>query len=78
MIYCKLIEGQLIFAPHKIQVENNIIHNPTEEQLKLQGWKQLIITMPPEIKKEECLEKTYMDIGEYILQDWIIKDKKEG
>ena len=78
MIYCKLVEGQLIFAPQKIQIDNNTIHNPTEEQLKLQGWKQLIVTIPPEIKKEECLEETYIDIGEYILQDWIIKDKKEG
>ena len=78
MIYCKLIEGQKLIAPHKIQIENNIIHNPTEEQLKLQGWKQLIVTIPPEIKKEECLEETYIDIGEYILQDWIIKSKKEG
>lgn len=78
MFYCKLIEGRLIFAPQKIQIDNNIIHNPNEEQLKLQGWKQLIVTIPPEIKKEEYLEETYIDIGEYILQNWIIKDKKEG
>ena len=78
MIYCKLIEGQLIFAPQEIFIEDSIVHNPTEEQLKIQGWKQLIVTIPPEINKEECLEETYIDIGEYILQDWIIKDKKEG
>lgn len=78
MIYCKLTEGQLIFAPQKIFIENNIIYNPTEEQLKIQGWKQLIVTIPPQFKKEEYLEETYIDIGEYILQDWIIKSKKEG
>ena len=34
MIYCKLVEGQLIFAPQEIFIEDSIVHNPTEEQLQ--------------------------------------------
>ena len=77
-VYCKLVEGHLVFAPHKIKIENNIIHDPTGEQLKSQGWKQLIVTIRPEIKEGQYLEVNYIDLGEYILRDWIIKKDNEG
>lgn len=72
MIYCKLIEGQLIFAPQKIYIDNEIIHNPTDEQLESQGWKQLITSIPPEVREGHYVKATYFDTGDYILQNWIV------
>ena len=72
MIYCKLIEGQLIFAPQKIYIDNEIIHNPTDEQLESQGWKQLITSIPPEVREGHYAKVAYFDTGDYILQNWIV------
>lgn len=72
MIYCKLIEGQLIFAPQKIYIDNKIIHNPTDEQLESQGWKQLTTSMPPKVREGHYAKVVYFDTGDYILQNWIV------
>lgn len=72
MIYCKLIEEQLIFAPQKIYINNEITHNPTDEQLESQGWKQLITSIPPEVKEGHYAKAAYFDTGDYILQNWIV------
>ena len=72
MIYCKLIEGQLIFAPQKIYINNEIIHNPTDEQLESQGWKQLITSIPSEVREGHYTKAVYFDTGDYILQSWIV------
>lgn len=75
MIYCKLVEGQLIFAPQKIFIENKIVHNPTDKQLESQGWKQLVTSIPPEVEEGYHAEAVYFDADDFILQNWIVVEE---
>ena len=79
MIYCKLIEGQLIFAPHKINLsKDTVVYNPTNQQLESQGWKQLITTIPPQTEDGYHIEANYIESDDYILQNWVVeKDSEE-
>lgn len=75
MIYCKLIEWQLIFAPQKIFIEDKIVHNPTDEQLESQSWKQLVTSIPPEVEEGYYAKAVYFDADDFILQNWIIVEE---
>ena len=71
MTYCKIIKGRIVF-PQKIYIEDSVVYSPTEEQLKSQGWKQLITSIPPEVEENYHAEAIYFDTGDYILQNWIV------
>ena len=63
----KIIDGRLVLAGYKIQIENGWITNPTEKQLKELGYKTVEYTERPEYdKEEEKLVETYTD-GEKIV-----------
>lgn len=79
MKYAKIIDGQIVFAPRKI---NRIIdgqefttYNPTDEMLAEQGWLLVIETDPPGDAPEGYhYEPTYTEwqteTGREILQEW--------
>ena len=48
MGYGKYIGGSLSFAPMKMQIGETIIYNPSEEQLKADGYKPLVYVEPSE------------------------------
>lgn len=52
-MFGKIIDGRLKIAGQKIQIENGWITNPTEEQLKELGYKEVEYTEKPEYDKEE-------------------------
>lgn len=43
-MYAKIIDGKLVVAGKKIQIENGWITNPTEEDLKKNGYKKVSTT----------------------------------
>lgn len=58
----KLVDGVLFFAGYKVKTENGWITNPTEEQLKELGYKEVIYSEKPEYDKEnERIIETYTD-----------------
>lgn len=72
----KIIDGELVLVPHMIIVDGFRVHNPTEEQAKKVGYKEVIDTTQPEepIPKGQHYESYYADKGEYILQEWKLVD----
>lgn len=65
-MYAKIIDGKLIVAGKKIKIENGWITNPTEEDLKKNGYKEIEYTEKPTYDKEnEKLVEVYTD-GETI------------
>ena len=63
----KLIDGRLVIAGSKIQIENGWITNPTNEQLIANGYKEIEYTEKPTYdKEEEKLQEVYTD-GEKIV-----------
>ena len=47
MIYAKLIEGELVFAPNPIKVGEAYIGNPPGSVYKAEGYKPVTYTDPP-------------------------------
>ena len=72
----KLIDGQIVFAPRKIQREIDgetyITYNPTDEMLAEQGWLPVIETDPPEAPEGYHYEPTYTEEDGEIVQGWVL------
>lgn len=61
-MYGKIIDGKLQIAGKKIQIKNGWITNPTETDLKANGYKTVEYTERPEYdKEEEKLQEIYTD-----------------
>ena len=59
-MFGKIENGRLKIAGQKIQIENGWITNPTEEDLKANGYKTVEYTERPEYdREEEKLVETY-------------------
>lgn len=66
MQFGKLIEGKLIFAGKTITLNGTVITNPTNQQLLLAGYKQVVYDPQPEYdREEEKLAEVYTE-GENI------------
>lgn len=66
-MYAKIVDGKLVVAGKKIQIENGWITNPTEEDLKANGYKELSTTEKQSYDDttEKLVEK-YTDNGKGI------------
>lgn len=74
-MYGKTIDGKLVIAGKKIQIENGWITNPTEEDLKANGYKKIEYTEKPTYnKEEERLVEMHKDCGTYI-EVWYGKEQ---
>ena len=61
-MFGKIENGRLVIAGQKIQIENGWITNPTEEQLRNLGYKEIEYTERPSFDdEEEKLVETYAD-----------------
>ena len=73
----KLIDGQLIYAPRKIEREIDggtyVTYNPTDEMLAKAGWLIVVETDPPGDAPEGYhYESTYTEEGGEIVQGWVL------
>ena len=61
-MFGKIIDEKLVVAGKKIKIENGWITNPTEEDLKANGYKKIEYTEKPIYnKEEEKLVEVYTD-----------------
>lgn len=71
MMFGKLENNIFIQAPTKIQIEENIIYNPTNEMLITEGWfpveENELFTEPPEGYQ---YIPVYTQLSDKIVQDW--------
>lgn len=66
-MFGKIIDGKLVVAGKKIKIENGWITNPTEEDLKKNGYKEIVSTEKSKIDDTtEKLVETYNDNGKEI------------
>lgn len=66
-MYGKIIDGKLVVAGKKIKIENGWITNPTEEDLKKNGYKEISTTEKQSYDNEsEKLVEKYTDNGKGI------------
>ena len=66
-MYAKIVEGKLVVAGKKIQIENGWITNPTETDLKNNGYKEVSTTEKQSYDNEsEKLVEKYTDTGKGI------------
>lgn len=66
-MFGKIIDGKLVVAGKKIQIENGWITNPTEEDLKANGYKEISTTEKQSYDDTtEKLVETYNDNGKEI------------
>lgn len=74
--YAKLINGQLHYATNFEKIEDNWVSNPTEEQLKMVGYKELIdelsdVTDISYEEREDCIVRLLPfpeDLGQDIIE----------
>lgn len=63
-MFGKIVDGKLVVAGQKIKIENGWITNPTEEQLRTEGYKEIVYTEPPSYDDEnEKLVERYTEIS---------------
>lgn len=61
-MFGKIIDGKLVIAGNKIEITNGWITNPTEEQLKENGYKEVVYNDKPTYDVEnEKLQEKYTD-----------------
>ena len=66
-MYAKIVDGKLVVAGKKIKIENGWITNPTEEDLKANGYKEVSTTEKQSYDNEtEKLVEKYNDNGKEI------------
>lgn len=66
-MFGKIIDGKLVVAGKKIKIENGWITNPTEKDLKNNGYKEIVSTEKSKIDDTtEKLVETYNDNGKEI------------
>lgn len=66
-MYAKIVDGKLVIAGKKIQTENGWITNPTETDLKANGYKEVSTTEKQSYDNEsEKLVEKYADNGKSI------------
>ena len=80
----KLIDGDLVIAPRKINREIDgepyVTYNPTDEILAELGWLPVIETDPPDDPPAGYhYEPTYTEVDDEIVQGWeLIEDPDPG
>lgn len=71
----KLIDGAISYAPRKIMVDGKTIFNPSEDILKAQGYKDVVmVDMPDDAPEGKVYVSGWMDAGDTIQQMWTLVD----
>lgn len=74
MLY-KLINGRPVpFEGRYIKKDGLVYANPTDEQLKADGYKPLTTAEPPEVTDTQYAADTYTETDTAIVQSWTVKE----
>lgn len=74
-MFGKIIDNKLVFAGKVIKTETGTISNPTEEQLKANGWKEVEYDTKPEYDKENNkLTEEYIENENNIVVTYVIDE----
>ena len=73
MIYGKLIDGNIVFAPNPIIIENRQIGNPPGGVYAEYGYKPMIFTDPPQIEPGYITVPGWIETEDKIVQTWTVE-----
>ena len=73
MIYGKLIDGELVYAPNPILVGGNYIGNPPAEVCEGAGYKEVVYTNPPVVEEGYIAVPGWQEEDDEIVQVWNIE-----
>lgn len=80
-MYAKLIDGQLVYAPRKmnteIEGEPYVVYNPPEEMLLEAGYLPVRYTDMPEPPEDYHYEATWGEESGEIVQGWELVSNEE-
>ena len=81
MRYAKMIDGAIMFAPNKIEVEisgeDYVVYNPTAEQLEERGFEPVEYTDPGEVVEGYHYEAHWEEQADKIVQVWELVSNDE-
>lgn len=69
-MYGKLIEGKLIEAPAILEIDKNIVFNPSDVLLRENGYKLVVYNAPIEEEDGYYAEEYWVEEGDKIVQKW--------
>ena len=72
MIYGKLTDNELQFAPNKLNGDGVVVYNPPSEMYAAQGWKPVVFTEPPEAPSGYYYESSWEEQDDAIVQTWTL------
>lgn len=73
----KIVDGKLTYPPHRIVLDGMQIFNPTEEQLRQAGYKEIQETdMPDDAPEGQHYEAQYTDGETQITQSWVLVENE--
>lgn len=73
MKYAKLINNELIYAPRKLNYQNSVIYNPSNELLLQEGYKPVTYTNYPSTEEGYIAVSSWQETENEILQVWSIE-----
>lgn len=72
MIYAKLIDGHIQYAPKKIKDGDTVIYNPPAEVLLEEGYLPVRTTRPPDVEEGYIAVSGWEQTEDEIVQTWTI------
>ena len=77
MLYAKIINNKIQFAPRHITIGTNNIWNASSDIMLSLGWKSVILTQMPAPPEGYYYELEWEEDENTIIQTWILKEIPE-
>ena len=77
MIYAKLINGSISYAPSRLRLETVTVYNPTPEMLIAVGYKPVRYTDPPEVQHGYVAVPGWEETETEIVQMWTVEEEPD-
>ena len=72
MKYAKLINNYPSYAPRRLLIGSAWVYNPTDAQLRAEGYLPVIETEPPEMDERHYAEPHWAEENGQIIQSWTV------
>lgn len=74
MIYAKLVNSYLSYAPHRLMIGDKWVYNPTEEQLTELGYLPVVESEQPVTDEQHYAVCSWAEEDGHIVQSWTIEE----